>query len=162
MKGIKIPDDSEYWEDLVDWDEEFSIITSINEVELELSIPGFFEEVKKNIVPGTSHIIQIDNYSQRSIEEVVTGVSGLYFSTRGTDFQLSTRHNDMLEAMLLDGSKLGELLNGFWYMSMERNEGRIRKDLCTVWVLLNGRVYRREGDFPILDAEEYSSDVLPL
>lgn len=134
--SIRLPDDTGYWFNKINRNHKLNILeTTINDTERDLSIPQFFEEVKRNNIPYTTHVIRTANSNQQSMEDLVTGISDLYFTTRGFNFELDIDYEEWSSVDLLRNSKLGNMLVGFEKMFIERNRGR--EKLCTVWLLLN-------------------------
>lgn len=145
---IQIPDDSEYWED-ISWDEVLKIECTINEREIELDIPQFFEEVNKNINPGQKHYLEVMNFDQESIIEILKGMYSLR-TKEILKFFTFCYFNDLDDFCFYGDSKLGEMISDKGLEISEECGGN--KDTCELMVILRGTVHDTD-DYG--DEEEY-------
>lgn len=56
--SIGLPDDTGYWFNKINRNHKLNILeTTIDDTERDLSIPQFFEEVKRNNIPYTTQLV---------------------------------------------------------------------------------------------------------
>lgn len=121
----------------------------------ELDIPLFFEEVNKIIFSGQEHYLEVVNFDQESIIEILN-MHGLRTGEK-VKFYTHCYFSDIDDNFYGD-SKLGGILANGLEFSEESDDIR---DSCELVIMLRGTVYRtidygdEEEDFV---EEDYFSD----
>lgn len=132
---IELPDDSEYWEVKA---------SDTNGIRKELDIPLFCEEVDDNIFLGQEHYLEVVNFNQESMIEILRE-RGLRTGEK-VKFYTHCYFSDIDDNFYGD-SRLGEMENG-----LEFSE---ESDTCELVIMLRGTVYRT-NDYGY--EEEYFGD----